>query len=308
MLKWFKPKTARLSVAYDHILGTSCEFHITGESHQVCQQAVDLALSKIDELEAIFSVFRPDSEFQRWQQTLEKPTEVSMDLAHVLRKAEHYRQISNNAFLPIADSVRDLWKANPEQPRLSGDEPLWTVDPNHPIATRHTDLPASLNAIAKGHIVDRAAEVAHGVSGILQVMVNIGGEIRHIGEGHVDVSVADPQRDAENADPLCRIRLSNEGMATSGGYRRGFTHQGQEWSHIFDPISGKPAPRETSASVIARTTLDADAIATILSVLPQEQGEFWASTLNNVGYFVVIAPGCSTSNDYWDQKILPPTP
>jgi len=230
---------------YENVLGTSMELQIFGPAESA-RQAEANALGEIDRLESIFSRYRPDSELAKWEETFEVAAPVSKELAEVLTLAERYRIASNGAF----------------DPTLAGENrPLWRVDGLN--AFRLTQKPASLNALAKGYIVDRAAEAARSQPGIEAVLLNIGGDLRHFGDQPVGVAVTDPFSPQENAKPVSQVRIRNQGMATSGSYRRG--------PHLIDPRTGEAAVHVASATVVAKTTADADALATAFFVLsPRE--------------------------------------
>ena len=93
------------------------------------------------------------------------------------------------------------------------------------IARRLTTHAISVDAIAKGYIVTRAAALARAVDGVSDVLLNVGGDVQHFGEHAVAVGIADPFAPAENAPPIAVVRLQNAAIATSGGYRRGFIAQ-----------------------------------------------------------------------------------
>ncbi len=68
------------------------------------------------------------------------------------------------------------------------------------------------------------------------------------------------------------LELENKAVATSGNYRQYETIEGKHFSHIIDPRTGYPANHNPGVTVIAPTCMDADALATALSVLPPEEG------------------------------------
>jgi hypothetical protein len=82
------------------------------------------------------------------------------------------------------------------------------------------------------------------------------------------VAIADPFHAEENAAPLTVIFVRNQAVATSGNYRRGFQIGDQWYSHIIDPRTGQPVDHVVSATVVAPSSTDADALATICNVLP----------------------------------------
>lgn len=230
---------------YEGVLGTSMELQIFGPA-EAAREAETSALAEMDRLEAIFSRYRADSELARWEKTFQTDVTVSPELAEVLALAERYRIASKGAF----------------DPTLSGEPgPLWRVDGFN--ACRLTQRPANLNALAKGYIVDRAAGAAQNVPGVEAVLLNLGGDLRHFGNQPVGVAVTDPLTPQENAKPIASVRIRNQGMATSGNYRRG--------PHLIDPRTGEAADHIASATVVAKTTADADALATAFFVLsPRE--------------------------------------
>jgi thiamine biosynthesis lipoprotein len=299
-----RPIGARRSAHYEHVLGTSLEILATVESDAAWSEVVGAVLARIDTLEAIFSCYKPESEFMRWQQTRDESLPVSRELAIVLDAAERFRSTSKNAFCPIADALADEWKdGRTTQPQVHN-VPLWSVDLANGTATRHTHRRATLNAIAKGFIIDEAVQVAFSSQGVTQALVNIGGDLKHLGNEQVQIQITDPTSDGENAKPLQIVRLSNQAIATSGGYRRGYWVDGVWHSHVFDPISGRPTEAMSSTSVIAETAMEADAVATVAGVLPERDAIDYVNSLNRVGVLIVNAEGAITSNEAWNRHIM----
>ena len=67
------------------------------------------------------------------------------------------------------------------------------------------------------------------------------------------------------------LTLHNQGLATSGDYRRFREIDGYRRPHILDPRSGKPVDNPlASATVLAPTAAIADALATACMVLGRE--------------------------------------
>lgn len=231
---------------YERVLGTSMELQVVGTPDAATQAEV-AALVEIDRLEAIFSVYRENSEFARWERTFDEDVPVSSELAEVLVAAEFWREATDGAFDPVM---------------AHGGGPRWSLKGE--TARRLTPRKASLHALAKGFIVDRAAQAARETKGVEAVMLNVGGDLRHLGPDPVEVAVADPFAPHENAEPLARIAIRDAGVATSGTYRRG--------PHLIDPRTGEPARHLASATVVAASTADADALATACFVLSPQEG------------------------------------
>ncbi len=59
-------------------------------------------------------------------------------------------------------------------------------------------------------------------------------------------------------------------MGTSGSGTQFFYHNGRRFGHILDPRTGQPADGVLSATVLARTGAEADALSTAFYVLGLE--------------------------------------
>ncbi|RKY25462.1 MAG: hypothetical protein DRP79_06580, partial [Planctomycetota bacterium] len=64
-----------------------------------------------------------------------------------------------------------------------------------------------------------------------------------------------------------RLAVEDEEVATSGDYERFYEIQGERYSHIIDPRTGRPVKGAASVSVIAPDCATADALATAAAVL-----------------------------------------
>lgn len=285
------------------VLGTSLEIQTVATDPDSGPKAVQSALEVIDKLESIFSVYRPDSEFMVWQRTRGEEIAVSNHLAVVLDTAEKFRRLSKNAFCPVADSLAKAWQEDKELPEMETENPLWSVDIDRSIAIRHTSLPATLNAIAKGYIVDQAAIALSSSPGIQEALINIGGDLKHVGKKGIEVAIADPNSDAENFPPIAKVKIANEAVTTSGGYRRGFGKDGQRYSHIFNTLQGRPSEVASSATAIAPSAMESDIISTIINVLPMEEALSFADSMNNVAVFIVSHDERRGFNSLWSSHI-----
>lgn len=316
--RWpWRRRARRFASHYERVLGTSLELQVVAPDERVARRVEGAALAEIDRLEAILSGWSATSELARWQGTHDVDVPVSPELAEVLDAAAAWRARTGGAFDPGAQAVVDLLRdgdAAPASPSADAvralldalRRPLWSVDRARGVARRLTRLPVSLDAIAKGYVVHRAAAAAHAVDGVRAVLLNVGGDVEHRGEGAVSVGVADPFAPAENAPLLAVVRLSGEALATSGGYRRSFRSGGRRVSHIVDPRSARPAERVVGASVVAPDCATADALSTAFSVLAPADSVALADALPGVGCLLVQDDGTVTTSAAWRARSDPP--
>jgi thiamine biosynthesis lipoprotein ApbE len=73
-------------------------------------------------------------------------------------------------------------------------------------------------------------------------------------------------------EPLLVLKLTDRAVATSGGYRRFALIDGKKYSHIINPTTGTSAEDLVSVTIIAEKAIDADALATAVSVMGKEKG------------------------------------
>jgi thiamine biosynthesis lipoprotein len=304
ILRHRSPPAKSYAFHYEDVLGTSFELQVVATHPDAAQTAEAGVLAEVDRLDRILSGYSPTSELAKWQATHGVDVPVSRELADVLEAAEDWREWTGGAFNASAVSLLELPDGASSETGVSDrlremDEPLWTVDRAAGAACRHTHLPVSLDALAKGYIVDRAAACARAISGVTQVLVNIGGDLRHHGTQALSVAITDPRAPAENAPPIAVVKLREEALATSGGCRRSVAMAGRTGSHIIDPRGGRAAEHVMSASVIARDCAEADALSTAFSVLAPEESVALSDSLAGVGCLVVREDGTTTTNAEW---------
>ena len=66
---------------------------------------------------------------------------------------------------------------------------------------------------------------------------------------------------------MAELRLRDRALGTSGASTQYFRYRGQRYGHILDPRSGRPAEGVFSATVLAATAAQADALSTAFYVM-----------------------------------------
>lgn len=292
------------------VLGTVLELRTTAHPPAAAEAATlaeEAALATIDRLEDVLSIYRPTSELARWRAG--DDAAVGPELAEVLGLVASWFSLGRGAFNPCVGHLAALWRDAAASGAPPSSEQLevaaaairslpFTVE--GPAVRRTGDCRGiELHAIAKGWIVDRAAHAGAAPHGVASFVVNLGGDLRHVGEGSLLVAIEDPFAPWDNAPPLATVEIAGRGLATSGSTHRG-VRVGEQWfGHVLDPRTGRPVEHLVSASVVAADAATADVIATIVGVLDVGEALAFADALGDVAVLLVEAGGQMHRNDAW---------
>ncbi len=260
-------------------LGAAASLTIYHPDGAAARRLVEMAQAEIERLEAVFSLYRPESAIARLNR-LGRLDAPPMDLVVLLARARHWADVTQGAFDP---TVQPLWQlfarhfattdAAPNGPdeaaieaaRRLVDYRALRVDPEF-VAMDRPGMAITLNGIAQGYITDRVADLLR-AEGLDHVLIDLG-ELRALGarpNGEAwRVGLQDPRRPDAVFDQLA---ISGQAVATSAAQGTVFDGQGR-LHHLFDPKSGRPSEGLLSATVVAERATDADALSTALVADP----------------------------------------
>ena len=284
----------------------ACEFQVflNAGQHAGGEEAAVAALDVVDRLEAQLSVYRDDSEVTRLNRTAhDEAVEIEPRLFALLAQAMDIYTQTGGAFDITAAPLTKAWGFYrrlgrfPAQEEIDaaiahvGSDALAFDQARGAVRFSKPGLEINLGAIGKGYALDRAAEilcergaadfVIHG--GLSSVLARGA----RAGRDHWSVAVRHPLRPEQR---LAEMRLRDRSLGTSGSANQFFHHQGRRFGHVLDPRTGWPAEGALSATVLAPTAAEADALATALFVLGLEETEAFCQRREDVGA-LIITPG-----------------
>ncbi len=244
------------------------------------------AFERVAVLAAKFSTYQANSELRRLEGVAwREPVRVSDEFVFLLGHALQVARDSDGGFDPTIGSVTRLLRAGrwgrrgpPDHLlRQAWDRTGWKQIDLRPasrtVSFTRRGVQLDLGGIAKGYIADEAlAELRR--AEIYQALVAVAG----------DIAVGDPPPDArgwtiglDGRGPRGTVErkllLSNCGVSTSGGRERHFRTGDRRCSHILDRSTVGCADPEHAVSVVARSAMEADSVATALVALGQERAE-----------------------------------
>ncbi len=296
------------------LLGTVIDVRVlAGEA--VAPRVADVVVEEIGRLESVFSVFDPTSDLNRWKR--DELGHQPEELVEVMTAALCWQRRSHGAFNPMVGLISAAWRRGADtgvRPSPAGvaalaasiAEPRFDVQRGEIVRTGDCTA-LDVNAIAKGYIVDRAARRAVRRYEPHMIVVGAGGDLLHRGAPPARIGIEDPLRPYDNEPPLAVVELSNAGLATSGGARRGF-RIGDEWfGHVIDPRTGEPVGAQASISVVAPDAMTADVMATVLGLSEPATAVREADTIDDVGCLVVDPDGGRWVDVTWRSRFGPAT-
>lgn len=302
---------------HDNVLGTSMELKVAAKDVETARRSESAVLAEIDRLAAIYSGYDPSSEFSRWERAPrgQGPAPLSAELFGTLAAADRWRERSRGAFDARAEGLSRIWSRSARQGRIPDDaairqaldamiDPAWRLDHESNTAERTSGAPITLNAIAKGEIVERSSRAGL-IDGVHGLLLNVGGDLRVSGEQARTIAIVEPVAGSESTRPVARVRVQDRAVATSGPYHRGIAVGDRWYSHILDPRTGRPAEGIRGASVIAERSADADALATILNVVEPEEGIRLVEALPKAACRIEDAHGRVFASSRWADHELP---
>lgn len=228
-----------------------------------------------------FSTYNPESVVSRFNRSADS-AEVTEMFKTVFFKSSEIWLKSAGAFDPTVMPLVNAWGFGFEkinnvdsflidsllnyiglnQLRLNGN---WLIK-NKP------GIMLDFSAIAKGFGVDCVAEFLESKN-VRSYMVEIGGEVRvrglKPGKEKWRIAIEKPIENLLQSQVYDTVlEITDIAMATSGNYRNFYYKDGVKYAHTINPHTGFPAFNDLlSASVLAKTCMEADAWATAFMVM-----------------------------------------
>ena len=287
------------------VMGTTYEVKIIS-SKRIIPDMKKLIDAKLQSINKIFTTYDKSSELMILNESpINVPQIVSSDMINVLVIAQDVFMKTNGSFDPTVASLVNLWGFGPQLSvqKIPNDQAIvgllnligldkLLIDRERNLVTRLADIKIDLSAIAKGYAVDCVARLLDSYK-IENYLIEVGGELRMKGNNVNGTKwiIAIERPDFIQTGVQEVIQITDSGLATSGDYRNYFEKDGSRYSHMIDPRSGYPIKHNlVSATVIAKSTTEADAFSTAMMVLGPQQAIKIAKE-NNISVYLIIKNG-----------------
>jgi thiamine biosynthesis lipoprotein len=276
------------------LMGTVINLTVIAEDKTAAEQAVASTFAELERQIAIFNhraANGPVANLNRDGELTNPPKE----LVEVLTQANAIADLTAGAFdVTIKPLVALYQKAQPDLPSANSIQiKLPLVDyrmlkfSSDLIQFTQPGMGITLDGIAKGYILDAGTAQLRG-AGFENVLVEAGGDMMASGTNESQqswkIGVQSPR--SVESGILARFSIRNQAAATSGDYMQYFTEDMLN-HHILHPKTGFSVRYLASATVIAPSCTQADALATALMVMKPERGLALVDTLENIDALLI---------------------
>jgi FAD:protein FMN transferase len=267
-------------------------------NEQKTQADIDNLLRQLnDEM----STYIPESELSIFNKSTSlNDVEISDGLQRVIAEALRLGELSGGKLDISVGPLVNLWGFGPEfkpevvpdSAKIAATRARTGLDKlklnGNKLSKTIPNLYVDLSTIAKGYGVDLVAEYLES-NGINDYLVEIGGEMRIKGFKHTGalwhIAIEKPITKERTVQQVIVPR--DNAVATSGDYRNYIEVEGQRYSHIIDPATGKPINHKlVSVTVIHPSSMTADGLSTALMVMGEEQAMAFATKHGIAAYII----------------------
>ena len=262
-------------------MGTILSVIYTGEKNEALENAVK---KDAETVESELSYYK-DSSFVSIlnREAYEKEVVVPEHVCRLIEKSLEYGEMSGGVFDITYKSTGELWENNKnkipddktieEKQRFVGSDKLSVNCTENRIKFAGIGVKIDLGGVAKGYAIDRAGDIMKKY-GVENFIVNYGGDMLFCGNKGGkpwSIGIKNPDKPSEILKKLELGTSGCKGVATSGDYERFFVIEGETFSHILNPKTGKPVKDARSVTVIGENATLTDAAATAVSVALHEK-------------------------------------
>lgn len=278
------PLVAEELTRTDFVLGTACTIRLLEGGTQATLQE---AFSRLQAIEHRMSANKDGTEIAAVnEQAGKKPVKVSDDTFSVISRALEFAKLSGGAFDPSVGPLVKLWNIGSGNEKVPAKSAItaalslvdWRkveLDPQaKTVLLKQPGMRLDLGAIAKGYAADVVASILEKHK-VKAAVVDLGGNVLVFGakkdKSPWRVGVQDPE--SSRGEYLGIVTGTQMTVVTSGVYERYFMENGVRYHHILSTATGFPIENGLlSVTIIARSSIDADALSTSLFALGIEKG------------------------------------
>ncbi|MFK7977186.1 MAG: FAD:protein FMN transferase [Halioglobus sp.] len=307
------PASAEWHEQSRHLMGTEVSVELWHENARDAAALIESVFAEVQRLDLMMNPWNEASELARINREAgRRSVSTTREIFTVLERALHYSRLSDGAFdvsfaavgqhfdyreaVRPTDEVIDAAKSSIDYRSIR------LIPVTRQIKFEKPGMQIDLGGIAKGYAVDAGIALLK-AEHVQAAVVTAGGDSRilgDMGDRPRTVGIRHPRKAGEYA---VLIPLENTAISTSGDYERFFKLNGKRYHHILDPKTGHSAGKVRSASILAPTAMESDALSTTVFVLGVERGLALVNRLSGVDAIIIDSVG---ELHYSEELLLSP--
>ena len=283
--------------------GTTYNIQLYSERDVDFKKGLD---SVIDAVNLSVSTYIPQSDISKINNG-DSTVVVDSIFKEVFKISEEVNKTTNGYFDPTIGVLRNAYGFGDVKPLKNIDSTTLDslmkyvgfhkvrINPDGTVSKEYPQIYFDFNAVAKGFGIDCLGRYLES-KGVTDYLIELGGEILTKGNNLeknkkwvVGIEAVDSK--LENRSYDATVKLKNEGMASSGNYRkfRIDSLTGKKYVHTLNPLTGSAEMSDvTSATVIAPSCGEADAYATSFMALGLDKSKELLKNLPNVEAYLTF--------------------
>ena len=219
--------------------------------------------------------------------------------------SERYRNETDGAFDAASAPLFDIWGFGFTSDSLPDPARVQAA-----LAACKDEKVLNFNAIAQGYTCDIVAGYLHSI-GVHNMLVDIGEifceGVNASGNGWtigVDNPVDNNTTPGQDLRGIWQSDGRPCGIVTSGNYRKFYVKDGKKYAHTIDPRTGYPVTHDLlSATIVAPSATEADALATACMVLGPEEARALIESRPELEGYLITSEGTWMSDGFAAQAL-----
>ena len=301
----FASRTARATAGWvlreEAIMGTAIKVELWADDRRVGEAAAAAVMDEMHRIDRAMSPHKSGSELSRINRDAARgPVVLTDEMFGLLKRALAFSQLTGSAFDITYAAVGQLYdyrnRVRPTAEALAqaranvGWQGLQLDVRDRSVRFAKDGMRIDLGGFAKGHAVDRAAELL-ARRGVRHAWVSAGGDSRVLGDRRGrpwSVAIRDPRRAGE---VVALLPLEDTSISTSGDYERFFDDGAERVHHMIDPATGISPRGVQSVTILSADGLTCEALSKAVFVMGVQRGLALVETLPGIDAVVVDAQG-----------------